>query len=231
MLTLSPNPLLCPAPPPRTVRSVERELLKRPHLPADRRFVRRDVKADFRDARQAQSAADAIGQLPGETESVHLVISGRFALWDMVPAALQLAGARIEDLDIATLGFSRRNIAKLCALLDDGRIGHAKLLCSHYFAGTSPTIYDFAAEELGKRPQAEFLSVRTHAKIVLAAFADGRRLTIESSANLRSCKNIEQAVLIGSAGLYDFHSAWIDALFLAARKEPRAAPKNDGRSR
>jgi hypothetical protein len=100
---------------------------------------------------------------------------------------------------------------------DAGQIGDVRLLCSHYFKGTSKDIYFHAVGEFAKRPGMEFLSIRTHAKIALLALANGRRLTIESSANLRSCKNIEQATLFAGDDLYHFHRTWIDSLFLAAR--------------
>jgi hypothetical protein len=219
MLNRTDNPLL--APPvardpgkPGAGRNVEQELLSRPHLDGDRRFVRRNHKANLRDARQAKTAAEAIGQLPAPDESVHLVISGRFALWDMVPGLLKMTAATIDALHLVTLGFSKRNVSALCDLVDVGAIGKAWLLCSHYFSKTSAPTYDFAAEQLAKRPdRMSFLSVRTHAKLVVIALGDGRRFTIESSANLRSCKNIEQASLFGCPALYDFHRAWIDELF------------------
>ena len=47
----------------------------------------------------------------------------------------------------------------------------------------------------------------------MLTLADGRRLTFESSANLRSCMNIEQVSAFGDPGLHDFHRTWIDELF------------------
>jgi hypothetical protein len=210
MLTITANPLLNPA---RVPSNVEAELKVKPHLAADRRFIRREHRADLRDARQARGAAEAIGRLPGPDEAAHVVISGKFALWDMVPAVVTMAGANVAELHIATLGFSRRNIEKMAAMVDTGIINKVTLLASHYFSKTSATIYDFAVEEFGKRGRMRFLSVRTHAKILCIALVDGRKVTIESSANLRSCKNIEQATLFGSPDLYAFHLAWIDSLF------------------
>lgn len=217
-LLLTPNPLLSPASGPRSVATIEQELQRLPHLKGDRRLGRREHKAQLLDARGAKTAREALAELPGADQSVHIVISGRFALFDFVPASLAMAGCKIDSLHIATLGFSARNIAKLVELVDAEQIGHVRLLCSHYFAGTSPKIYDPAAEEFRKRPERmEFLSIRTHAKILLIAFEDGRRLTLESSANLRSCKNIEQASAFGDPALYEFHCEWVNELFVTAR--------------
>ena len=218
-LTLTPNPLLAPPAGARTVAKIEEELRRLPHLGGDSRHTRREHKAAMIDARAAKTAAEAMeGRLPDVDEAIHIVISGRFALFDFVPAALAIAGCRVDALTIATLGFSTRNIDKLCALVDAGEIGSVRMLCSHYFAGTSSKIYDAAAEAFAARPdRMEFLSIRTHAKILLLAFADGRRLTMESSANLRSCKNLEQSSAFGSPDLYDFHRGWIDGLFAASK--------------
>lgn len=222
-LSLSSNPLLAVAPAAVApvsrsgIALAEREMLSRPHLAADRRAGVRH-KADVRDARQAKSAAEALGELPGPDEAVHVVISGRYSLWDCVPAILDAGTRTIDMLHVATLGFSRRNVEAMARFLDRGMIRRLRLLCSHYFKGTSPHLYEFAAVELAKRPGAEFLSVRTHAKLLLIEFAGGRVLTLESSANLWSCKNIEQLSVFGSRKLHAFHAAWIDKLFHEGRE-------------
>ncbi len=135
-----------------TVDDVESEMLAMPHLENDRRRETRKMKRELRDARQAESAAEAIGRIPGPDEAIHLVVCGKFSLWDSVPAVLTFARpATIANLHIATLGFSKNNIAALCVLLDSGWIREVSLLCSHYFQGTSTSIYDFAAAELATR--------------------------------------------------------------------------------
>ena len=203
---------------------IEKQMPNLPHLAEDLRHQAHGITRTHRDARQVQTAATALDHIPAAHEAAHLVIAGRFALADFIPAALVLASpATVAGLHIATLGFSRANILDLAAMLDAGQIGKASLLCSHYFRGTSREIYDLAAGELGRRPQARFLSLRTHAKLLAMMLTDGRTLTIESSANLRSCKNIETATAIGDPAVYAFHVAWIDSLFAAATTPPQEA--------
>lgn len=215
-LSLQANPIASRPESPivhRSASRVEQEMGRRPHLEADRRLARRTHRADLRDSRQAKTAAAALGDLPGPAGAVHIIISGRYSLWDCVPAIIEKAG-KIERLHVATLGFSKRNIDAMATRLDVGDVGTLRLLCSHYFANTSAEIYGHAEAELGRRhPRAEFLSLRTHCKLVLAKMKHGRTFTLESSANLRSCKNIEQLSIIGSPALYAFHAAWIDDLF------------------
>jgi len=71
-------------------------------------------------------------------------------------------------------------------------------------------VFEFLAVELQSRGQT-LLAMRNHAKLLLMALDDGRRIVVESSANLRSCRNVEQFVISHDTGLYDFHAAWIDA--------------------
>jgi hypothetical protein len=222
MLTISANPLLNPT--RISVAGVESDLKRLPHLNGDRRHVAKEAKRRYQDARQAQDAIAAISRLPDPDEAIHLAISGRFALWDLVPAVLTLAGCNIAELRIATLGFSKRNIDSLCQLLDSGKIGKAALLCSHYFKGTSGDIYEHAVTELSARGAA-FISLRQHAKLLLMQLTDGRTVSVESSANLRSCKNIETMTLIGDPGVYRFHAGWIDELFAAGTGTKDGASK------
>jgi hypothetical protein len=197
---------------------IELELEKMPHLTTDQTYTSPSTTVTTRDATRCKIMVEAMGQLPGPTDSLHMVVSGRFSLFDAIPAALELSSpTTIADLHIATLGFSKSNIADLSLLLDTGKVERVTLLCSHYFAGTSPDIYNLATAELTKREQS-FFSLRTHAKLLAMKFKNGQTLTIESSANLRSCKNIEQMSLFGDPGLYQFHTSWIESLKSEVRK-------------
>jgi len=209
-LQRSVNPLLHGA----GAGSIEDQLRRLPHLKGDRQQVIHHVRRDFRDVRKTKDAAESIGHIPGPDEAIHLAVSGRFALWHVVPAVLKLSGQPIDELIIATLGFSKRNISALCELLDAGQIGCVHLLASHYFKGTSNEIYTHAEKLFADRPdKAHFRSLRTHAKVLLFRLSDRRTITVESSANLRSCKNIEQMTLIGDPALHAFHRGWILDLF------------------
>ena len=219
MLQLSENPLLRIAPPAGiSIGRVESELHRLPHLAGDRRLTVGPTRRRVIDARKCQTAREAIGTLPEFDEATHLVIGGRFALWNFVPAIIEMAGP-VNELWIATLGFSRQNIDELCSLIDAGQIARTWLLGSHYFKSTSAPIYDHAVKELDRRPSASFVSLRSHAKLLLLKMADGRTFTIESSANLRSCKNIEAATILGSPEVFAFHRRWILDLFAAMPSE------------
>jgi len=211
-LTLNANPLL------RRDAAAEAESGRLPHLAGDLRHIRKNRKIEAREAVQARTAVEALGTIPGPDEAFHLVISGIFALFDFLPAVLQLAETPVTEVVIATLGYSRRNVTAMGQLVDAGQIGHVRLLFSHYFLGTSTSICEYADEVFTARAdRMEKATARTHAKIMLLALPDGRRVTIETSANLRSCRNIEQATAIGDPALYEFHRTWIMGLMEAAK--------------
>lgn len=194
---------------------IECQLESLPHLHDDLAWSSHDTQRAYCDARQIQTAAKAIDHIPAANEARHMIISGRFALFDFVPAILQLAAPEvITDLYLATLGFSQENITDAMDLIDANKVQRFSLLASHYFKGTSELIYDYAVEQISARKgKARFLSLRTHAKIIALRLTDRRAVVIESSANARSCKNIEQATAIGSPACYEFHVAWMESLY------------------
>jgi hypothetical protein len=181
-------------------------------LAADEKLIRRRQRRSFRDLRRAEAAAELLERLPRPDEAFHCIVRGTFALFDLVPAVLAIAApAKIAALHIATLGFSRDNTENLCRLLDERKIGRARLLCSHYFSATSRELYQGMRDALQQRGQT-FASRRTHAKVLAMKLTNRRTVLVESSANLRSCFNIEQLTVFGDPQLYKFHIHWIERL-------------------
>lgn len=180
-------------------------------LPDNLRHVRRAVRRRFIHALNVQNAAKDLEQLPEPGETYHFIMRGNWHGWDLVPAVLRLAGGpAIELLYVATLGFNKDNAVELANLLDAGRIKRVRFVCSVYFRDATRDIFEFLAAELQARGQ-ELLAMRNHAKLLLFRLEDGRSYVVESSANLRSCRNVEQFALSHDAGLFDFHVAWMDA--------------------
>ena len=180
-------------------------------LPDNLRHVRRNVRRRFIHALNVKNAAKDLDRLLDPGESFHVIMRGNWHGFDLVPAVLRLAGgAIIERLYVATLGFNKDNAVELATLLDDGSIIEVVFVCSVYFREATRDVFEFLAVELESRGQT-LLAMRNHAKLLLMALDDGRRIVVESSANLRSCRNVEQFTISHDAGLYDFHAAWIDA--------------------
>jgi hypothetical protein len=94
-------------------------------------------------------------------------------------------------------------------LLDTGRVGRLSLICSKFFAEHDKDLYEETLQEFRKRGQ-RAAAPRSHAKVVTMHFADGQKLILEGSANLRTNSNREQFCLIHDAELHDWHAAWVD---------------------
>jgi hypothetical protein len=167
-------------------------------------------RAAGRRTAQLAEARDALAVLPGPGEAVHTLITGRFDLMHLLVRLTDRLGT-VEALRIATLSYNARNLAEMVRLLDSGAVRRLTLLCSAFFRDHNTELWEETLSEFRERGQ-RAAAARSHAKVVTFAFADGRRLTVEGSANLRSNGNREQVLLADGAGLHDWHARWIDEL-------------------
>lgn len=166
------------------------------------------------------NAARELKRLPDPDESIHAVMRGNFHGWDLVPAVLRLANpATIAAISIATLGFNKQNATELMELLDRGAIGRVDFICSVYFQKSCPAEFQILAAGLAMRGQ-RICAARSHAKVIAMELSDGRRIVIESSANLRSCRNIEQFCMTQDGDLCSFHRSWMNEVINAVGKTP-----------
>lgn len=168
------------------------------------------------DATRTKRAKDCLQRLPDPGESIHIIMAGNFRNSDFVDAVLQMTAPVVaEELWLATLGLDRHTANLLFRLLDGGKIGRCHLLACVYFESHDKELWGWIVSELEKRGS-RALAARNHCKLQLFGLDDGRRLVMETSANLRSCHMAEQACLTHDAGLYDFHRGWMDTLFAKA---------------
>jgi hypothetical protein len=170
----------------------------------------RVTRRRFYDLSQVPNAISIIRPLPEPDEVIHAVMDGSFDGWSIIPAIRQLSGQPITELWIATLGFNLTNNQHLCDMLDNGDVQAVTVLCSCYFRESDKDTFQPAKERLEQRGQRLF-AARNHAKIILAA-TGGRHFVVESSANLRSCQNVEQFTLTQSKAVFDFHRTWVEQL-------------------
>jgi len=192
------------------------------HLSRDLSFTRTPTGRMFRDYRADPAAYAHIDPLPKAGQSLHGVISGRYALFELIPAILERTGEKIRDLYIATLSFSKPNAAKLLAMLDAGQVKHIALLISYFFKKQNRSVYDALVPELLERGH-RVLALRSHCKLCLIRMdRHGTKYVIESSANLRSSKNIEQFSVTRCPKLYKFHQTWIEDELFRPRKREKA---------
>lgn len=178
-------------------------------VPHDLKFARRARRRQFLNMLKVANAAKHLERLPAANETFHCVMRGNYHAWDLVPAVLRLAApATMPVLYIATLGFNRANAAELLALINAGQIGKVGFICSCYYQKHNPADFAYLADGLAEHG-GQALAMRSHAKIQAMKLSDGRHITIESSANLRSCHNAEQFSMTNDRNLFEFHASWI----------------------
>jgi hypothetical protein len=175
----------------------------------EKTYTRTAAKRLFVDYRADPKAYKQLAELPTKNgQTLHAVISGTYALWQLVPALVERSGDTIDELLIATLSFSKQNAAEILGLIDGGQVKSFGLLVSKYFKCANRHIYDCLVPQLHERKQPA-CAMRIHCKIILLKMTRGEAYTVESSANLRSSGNVEQFCLTRCPKLHAFHRAWI----------------------
>ncbi len=171
-------------------------------------FTARDRQKRFA---MLAEAAEIVPHLPAPGESLHAIMTGRYDLTALLMVVLDRFAVRCDRLRVAMLAFSKRNVYELAGLIDAGKVVALTLLCSSFFRRQNPEEYQFGHGELVQARACRLAATRNHCKVMCLHFADGRKLTFEGSANLRTNSNREQIALFHHDGLHDWHAAWIDA--------------------
>jgi len=192
-----------------------------PLAATDPQLHRKPTRRIYHDASRTRKAIEAIPELPGLGESLHVLMTGAYDAFDLIDAIIEHAyPVAIAELHLATLGFSGKNLTRLIEMQVAELVGPCTLIASEYFAADkteAKVIHDLAAT-LPLRG-GWYIAARSHAKVFAAELSDGRCLTIESSANLRSCRNLEQFTLTNDPELYAFHWGWMREVY--AEKQAR----------
>jgi hypothetical protein len=141
----------------------------------------------------------------------HAITPGDFIFNDLITAVCRTR--KPLALHIATLSMSKANVDSLTAELRAENVGSIAILISNFFEKTNVAIFEHLTKAAADHPAFTVAVERTHAKVALFQFGKSDRLTIETSANLRSSQNIEQITAIADPRLYDFHRQWLDELF------------------
>jgi hypothetical protein len=162
-------------------------------------------------------AAEVLAVIPGPGETLHALMTGRYDLMHLIAALIgQLGGC--AEIRIATLSFNAKNLAEMVNLLDSEAVGKLTLLCSAFFRDHNHELWEECLSEFRDRGQ-RAAAARSHCKVVTLACADGRKYSLEGSANLRTNSNREQFALTHDATIHDWHAAWIDELVTAHEGE------------
>ena len=160
--------------------------------------------------RQCVALPDALAILehvPGPGQALHALMTGRYDLMALLVALIERIGV-VEAMAVSTLSFHAKNLAQMLALLDVELVRRLDLLACTFFKNTNKALFVETQQEFRQRKQ-RVAAARTHAKVITLAAADGRRFTLEGSANLRHNDCWEQFALVNDTALHDWHAAWI----------------------
>jgi hypothetical protein len=148
---------------------------------------------------------------PGE--AIHALMLGTFDLCQVITATAKRL-SELRHIRIATLCYSKRNVAELCSLLESRKENPLALtlLVSVFFREHNKELHEWAAGELTQYPVVKVGAARSHCKVVCFDLSEADALVFEGSANLRTNKNREQLAAIRDRTLHDWHASWIDDL-------------------
>ncbi len=190
---------------------VANRILSKPRGAMDvRKAQARAIRKKLIHPKNAQAVIDAMPREEGDR--LHAVVGGDFIFGDMI--CMIAHEQPVARLLISTLSMSMRNIETLIACMDANEVEKLELLLSHYFVNSNEkerVKIKEAQARLGN-DRMQLGAARSHTKVTLFKFTDGRNLIIESSANLRSSDNVEQISAFCDAELFDWHAEWIGSL-------------------
>jgi hypothetical protein len=164
----------------------------------------RPTRRRHEDHRHHGLLAGQLDPLPQPGETAHLVIHGGVPLSAIIWHIIDQSPP--ADLAISTLGFNRDFVHQLIDRIQTGRVLSATVVCSNYFSRADAVEYEEARALLRPCP-CRLTDARTHGKVFVFGPFSG-----EGSANLRSCRSIENVAITHDAALAKFHTEWIHEL-------------------
>lgn len=174
-------------------------------------------KAADRRTAQLHQAAEVLAVLPEPGETLHAIMTGRYDLMYMIAILVaQLGGC--QSVRIATLSFNGKNLAEMLNLIDAGAVKRMTLLCSAFFRDHNRELWQECLADFRER-NCRAAAARSHCKVVTLHTNDGKRYSLEGSANLRTNSNREQFALTQDAAIHDWHAQWIDEMVTAHEGE------------
>jgi len=183
------------------------------------RMLRHDAKQRFLNMMKQETLSAVMDSLPATGEVLHVVSNGKFDFWTWVPVLIRLSGGKVEHLFASTWTLSRANANEMLRMLNAGDIGMVTLLTGEEFKSRETAVYGTLVEGLLKKHQ-RYMSCPNHAKVLLLRnSATATWLTVEGSANFTSNPRIENYVITNERSVFEFHHAWMEEIFSAAKTQ------------
>lgn len=160
---------------------------------------------------KSKSINDLVSELPTAEESLHIISSGSFDYFNLIPLIIELSGEIIEEFYFSTWTMSHTNTVQIFDLYDKGIIKKIHCFIGDYFQSREKAVCHILKEGLEKRQGCTFFANKNHAKVSLLKTKSNFYI-VEGSANFTANPRIEQFNLTNSSILYNFHQEWMNQL-------------------
>lgn len=157
-----------------------------------------------------EKASEVLNELPTTGESFHIVSSGSFDYFNLIPLAIKLLGGKVNQFYFSIWTMNLSNTRELLQLFDEGKIKSISALVGLYFKKRETNVFNELYEGLKKRDQ-RIYSNENHSKITLLENGVDY-ITICGSANFTANPRIEQFTVHNSKELFLFHKVWMDEI-------------------
>jgi hypothetical protein len=178
-------------------------------------------RARVRKLMRASNADALIREFPSaDGDSTHALIPGDFEFWEILPRMVTFFGPPAE-VHAATLSLSLASVFGLEKLISSLPECRFTLALSHFFQNTNKTIFRALENRLVPLDNFRLAIGRLHTKIILFRTQEeegkpSRHFALETSANFRSSRNLEQVAVFQCPELFGFHLTWLRELHAAA---------------
>lgn len=168
-------------------------------------------------AKNAESLAQTIYD-SGKLGITRAIVTGTFVAGDFMDSIVALSGP--SKVAIASYSFSRDNALMLCANIEDKLITSMDFIVSDFFYHQyKETLWQMLVTHARPSANIRYAICRLHAKLFLVIPDDKTKpaWSVEGSANLRSCDNIDQLVIeVDEQDKHEgvsFHTKWMNRIF------------------
>jgi hypothetical protein len=199
----------------------DRQLEKADRIAA-RTLLRRAVKREYKFESKIESAAE-LAFMPRKGETIHVISSGYFDHWSLIPVYCGLLGGQGLTFYGTTWTMNRENALDLIRLYDQGIVSTISMFTGTYFKRRSTAVYSVLVNGLMSRKGCAFTAFKNHTKITLLDNGDDT-IIIEGSANYTENQNAENYTVSNDRSLFDFHRQWMDEIAHAEANKKEAAP-------
>lgn len=193
-----------------SIKPLRFDLSARPEDTSPKGKVTRSARRRMAILAEAKAALEVI---PDRGDTLHAIMTGVYDLAHLLVALIERLASPVEQMRIATLSLSPKNVQELAGLMDAGSVRGLDVLVSDFFHKHDKSIFEELQQEVCKRG-GRVAVARSHCKIVTLALEDGRRFVMEGSANLRTNKNLEQFALSECPELHEWYSGWLEQMMV-----------------